>query len=630
MYFFALYDRLMNGFETGDPVSVKGESYMLQKINIKKKAELLIPAVLLFSALLLGCGEKKDPSAAGTGRESESTDANGGSIESEGLADTDKAGGTIEAMNGEWKFLATIFHSESDGDEYEYSIVCTDPEAPNTRIRIYTEDGRTYMDYRYDQYESSVKMAGMELEYEEGAAYDDPECPSWHVKMPEIFDDEEEDYGYTEIRNISLTEDDRLIVSKEFFSDPDDEYPYHSLSLDIYLRKDSKVFDDPENLAYFDTVTVSNAKDLLKNIGNNKKIILEKGTYDLSSLNGNTLNNKYIEYVYDGYHIKDVYNLCLEAKDGAEVYLSIDDPYSPVVSFYNSRNVAVRGITAGHNVEPGYCSGCVLHFEGVDGVNVDKCNLFGSGTYGIEANYSYDINVTDTDIYECTYGLVSLSNVGTVSFKNCTLRDSSDLSMLYIYGSYDVLFEDCEFKNNRSDAFDSVYFVELGDYDNATFRNCAFINNQYNVFSNKEVTLENCTSDNNHTAFSGWNESSAAPDKDSILADYKEAIQKQEDIESKLGDSLLPQQSLNQLAYEEYELWDNLLNRMWTYLNDDLSESEMNKLLEEERAWLKEKENAMKDAGADFEGGSMQPLVEYSTGATYTRKRVDDLIDRYF
>ena len=45
---------------------------------------------------------------------------------------------------------------------------------------------------------------------------------------------------------------------------------------------------------------------------------------------------------------------------------------------------------------------------------------------------------------------------------------------------------------------------------------------------------------------------------------------------------------------------------------------------------VKEKEAAVKTAGADFEGGSMQSMVEYGTGADYTRKRVEYLMGMYF
>ncbi|MBR1913907.1 MAG: DUF1311 domain-containing protein [Lachnospiraceae bacterium] len=52
-------------------------------------------------------------------------------------------------------------------------------------------------------------------------------------------------------------------------------------------------------------------------------------------------------------------------------------------------------------------------------------------------------------------------------------------------------------------------------------------------------------------------------------------------------------------------------------------------LKEEQQKWIKEKENAMKEAGAGFEGGSMQSMVEYGAGSASTRKRTELLIGKY-
>ena len=232
----------------------------------------------------------------------------------------------------------------------------------------------------------------------------------------------------------------------------------------IYLPKDSPLFDDPESLRYFDTVTVSNTADLLNSIQNNRKILLEAGEYDFSQVASKAINNFRVSESWDGTKnvISEVSSLCIEAKDGAKVELCIDEPYDPVISFNNSKGITLRNLTVRHHVEPGYCSGSVLCFEGVDHLNVDKCNLYGSGTYGIEAYNTYDANVTDTDIYECTYGLVALHNVGTFNFKNCVMRDSSDLSMIDCDSAYDVTFEDCVFSGNDATSFDTTSFVEVG------------------------------------------------------------------------------------------------------------------------------------------------------------------------
>ena len=91
----------------------------------------------------------------------------------------------------------------------------------------------------------------------------------------------------------------------------------------------------------------------------------------------------------------------------------------------------------------------------------------------------------------------------------------------------------------------------------------------------------------------------------------------------------MDQQTLNQTAQEQYEMWDILLNKIWAYLKDNLGEEEMTALSDEENKWIKDKEAQVKAATADFEGGSMKPMIEYSTGADITEKRVIYLVENY-
>ena len=379
-------------------------------------------------------------------------------------------------------------------------------------------------------------------------------------------------------------------------------------------------------------MTVSNATDMLNSVQNNRKIILEGGTYDFSSIVDKEIDNKFVSHEYGQYSLSGVSNLCLEAEDGADVQFSIDDPYSPVFTIGSSSHVTLRGITAGHNVEPGYCSGSVFYFGDSEYVTVDKCSLYGSGTYGIEASYVGNVHVTDTDIHECTYGLIDLRNSGNASFENCKLRDSSDLTMINFYDGYELTFDNCEFSGNKS-AYETCYFVSMGEYDRVTFRNCSFKNNQFFTFSNREVTMENCTYDNNYATFSDLIKSVGSEgglSKEQILANYDDALRRQGEIDDKLNsDSLLDQLSLNQLAHEEYDLWDTLLNQIWGYMSETLDEGTMATVTEEQRVWIRDKEASMKEAASGFEGGSMQPMVEYGSGATTTRNRVEELLNRY-
>ena len=38
-------------------------------------------------------------------------------------------------------------------------------------------------------------------------------------------------------------------------------------------------------------------------------------------------------------------------------------------------------------------------------------------------NYSHNMNIIDTEIYECTYGLISLFHTGNADLNNCTISD---------------------------------------------------------------------------------------------------------------------------------------------------------------------------------------------------------------
>ncbi|MCC8101833.1 MAG: DUF1311 domain-containing protein [Clostridiales bacterium] len=101
-----------------------------------------------------------------------------------------------------------------------------------------------------------------------------------------------------------------------------------------------------------------------------------------------------------------------------------------------------------------------------------------------------------------------------------------------------------------------------------------------------------------------------------------------ETITYKLENDPLSQSELNRLSYEMYQIWDDILNVLWGYLRESLPEEEMAALTEEEIAWITEKESAIAAAGAEFEGGTMQPYVENTTGAELTKERVYVLLEK--
>ena len=62
-------------------------------------------------------------------------------------------------------------------------------------------------------------------------------------------------------------------------------------------------------------------------------------------------------------------------------------------------------------------------------------------------------------------------------------------------------------------------------------------------------------------------------------------------------------------------------------LKTNLSEDKFQELLDEQRAWITEKENGIEEAGKEFEGGSMYSLAVNSEAARITEKRVYELYE---
>ena len=81
------------------------------------------------------------------------------------------------------------------------------------------------------------------------------------------------------------------------------------------------------------------------------------------------------------------------------------------------------------------------------------------------------------------------------------------------------------------------------------------------------------------------------------------------------------QQEMNQLTAQCYQLWDDELNSLWRRLSEELDGETKAKVLDEQRAWIKRKEENIRGAGAAAFGGSLQPQLENSTAEEMTRAR---------
>lgn len=112
------------------------------------------------------------------------------------------------------------------------------------------------------------------------------------------------------------------------------------------------------------------------------------------------------------------------------------------------------------------------------------------------------------------------------------------------------------------------------------------------------------------------------------LNKYMTFIKEQSDmIRDQLEHDAWTQTDMNMKSKELYELWDDALNYLWGEVKRNITEEEFEKLLDEQRSWIQEKEKAIEEAGKEFEGGSIYPLVVNEEAAKITEERVYELYE---
>lgn len=378
---------------------------------------------------------------------------------------------------GQWILAG---YEDDFGDRYYIA----EDEGVDSRLSIYAKEGGLYADYHFFQY-MSEDIYGisviMEQENSSDMASDQPQSAvlkgSWDESIS---------------RRVSLLDKNELLFCETHYEMESEYTVYYT-----YFREGSEELENAAERRYRETVTVTDIEGLASAIRSRTKIILKEGIYNFSELDERSIQNPNIDKIENGdmdaeYVITGVTDLCLEAEEGADVTICIELASAKVFSFEACQNIILRGLTCGHEVAPGYCTGSVIYAYDSDNLTIESCRLYGSGTYGVETQNVWGLTVEDTEIYDCTYGLVSLSLTANAVFADCRLSDSQGFSMFEICNCSNICFETCEITGN---IVDSIYysFINSNDSWDVVFRDCVFKGNTYATLVNEVDTSENDT-----------------------------------------------------------------------------------------------------------------------------------------
>lgn len=273
---------------------------------------------------------------------------------------------------------------------------------------------------------------------------------------------------------------------------------------------------DAVNPAEPRVVHASTVEEFIAAVAPNTEIVLDAGVYDFSqwakddAISHYGLGDVDFGYVYGGTY--GDYHVCFYGLDGLTITGSEDGtteivteyPYADVLNFNTCTNITLRGLTMGHTVERGFCTGDVLEFDCCENIVLSELDLYGCGTYGIVMDTTFSLTMTDSVIRECSDGILQALDSSELRFENCEMRDCEGYGMLFASDAA-MTFVGCSFTGNEgtsfaSDCCDAVYRFEGCDFGSWESAQASKLSGSGNVFFDEACTYQSGGSSKGKTA----------------------------------------------------------------------------------------------------------------------------------
>ena len=271
----------------------------------------------------------------------------------------------------------------------------------------------------------------------------------------------------------------------------------------------------------------------LKAIAPDTTIRLTGRSYDLSAAlgYGNFCGDYYDwENLYDGWElvISGVSNLRIEAaRPGTEIVTL--PRYADVIRFDNCSEVTLSGLTIGHTEGAGTCAGSVLRMLDCRDMQVENCELYGCGTYGLELDRCRDLSCRETVIRDCTYGALSASSSSGIVLDDCRISGISENSYMAVLSLSNC--SGCALINSLVRSCSASELLNCRYVRDFYLGGCEIVSNRFGGMfyaTNYPITVDGCSFKKNELE-NGWysqawggDESEKAVDPDGrAYADYE-------------------------------------------------------------------------------------------------------------
>ncbi|KQU13007.1 hypothetical protein ASG65_11695 [Bacillus sp. Leaf13] len=125
----------------------------------------------------------------------------------------------------------------------------------------------------------------------------------------------------------------------------------------------------------------------------------------------------------------------------------------------------------------------------------------------------------------------------------------------------------------------------------------------------------------------GWSDAAVSSEKEEYLQKLNNIEKGLVDLEYLYENDITSE--MMEAESETYKRWDDTLNEIYGILIDQLSSDEMNKLKEEQRQWIANRDSTAEAESLEFKGGTMESLQYISTQVRLTKERCFELVQDY-
>lgn len=177
-------------------------------------------------------------------------------------------------------------------------------------------------------------------------------------------------------------------------------------------------------------IIVNNVNEFIDNITSNATIYIESETGINLTAGENRLPD-FREGVKPGVYrengtflLYNLTNLTIKGTDPNFLTHVYTEEYDvDVIQVRNCSKIQLRNLKLGHKEGPG-CTGDVVSIYESSDIEIDNCNLYGSGYDGLVVVNSANVNVTNSIIYDCSnFALFVNDTCSNVLLNNCVLKD---------------------------------------------------------------------------------------------------------------------------------------------------------------------------------------------------------------